>query len=284
MITSAFNSVSCASSIILDDILNGNVTTDGSSFFVGLNQLYTQLGYLSTNLSSINTTMSNLQPNSSNITAVNSAATNALTDIAKIPNNANAGGNMAAILYGTPLNSAVTNSSINSAFPAALGSSTTGGYVGSLYTAVSAAMNTIANISTSADNFISQTNTLQSSLASLQSTVKNFTNFILSTDSSFFTSLSTASSDSNYLLTGAKVLYTATIAMASLMLLGALLVSFCDKTNCRYLIYVTCFFLFLLGLLGFTLSIVLSVLTPAVYFGCQYMNFSLNSPANFNST
>jgi len=283
MITTTFNSVSCASSIILDDILNGNVTTDGSSFFVGLNQFYTQLGYLNANLSSINSTMANLQSNSSNMTSVSTSASTALTNIAKIPNNVDAGGNMTAIAYNTPLNSASPTSTISSVFPAVLGSSTTGGYVGILYAAVSAARDTISNISTAAGNFVSQTATLQTTVTTLQSTIKNFTNFITSIDSSFYTTLSTASTDTNYVLTGVKILYAATIAMASLMLLGVLLVSFCDKTNCRYLIYITCFFLFLLGFLGFVLSIVFSILTPAVYFGCQYMNYSLANSTNFNS-
>jgi hypothetical protein len=284
MITSTFNSVSCASSMILDDILNGNVTSDGSSFFVGLNQLHTQLGHLSANLTAINSTMSALQPNSSNLTAVNTAAATALTHIAQIPNNLDAGGDMNPILYPTPLNAPTHTSTTSSSFPAVLGSSTTGGYVGTLYSAVRAAKDAIASISSAAGSFVAQTSTLQASLGGLQSTVKNFSSFVVDIDGSFYNSLSSASSNTNYILTGVKVLYAATIAMASLMLLGALLVSFCDKTNCRYLVYITCFFLFLLGLLGFLLSIVFSVLTPVVYFGCQYMSFSLASSANFNST
>jgi hypothetical protein len=127
MITSTYKSVSCASSIIFDDILNGNVTLDGSSFFVGLIQFYTQLGNLNTNLASINNTMANLQSNSSNMTSVSNSATTALTNIAMIPKNINSGGNMADIAYSIPLNSASPTSTINSIFPDVLGSSTTGG-------------------------------------------------------------------------------------------------------------------------------------------------------------
>lgn len=270
--------------MILDDILNGNVTLNSSSFFVGLNQFYTQLGYLNTNLTSINNTMANLQPSSSNMTTITTAATNSLTDIAKIPNNVNSGGNMTAIAYNTPFNSASPSSTINSIFPSVLGSSTTGGYVGTLYTAVSSAKDAITAISNSASNFTSQASNFQSGISTLQSTILNFTNFIKDTDSSFYTTLSTGSTNVNYVMAGIKVLYAATIAVASLMLLGALLVSFCDKINCRYLLYFTCFVLFWIGFLGFALSIAFSLLTPAVYFGCQYMTYSLSSSANFNSS
>jgi hypothetical protein len=51
-----------------DDLLNGNVTDDASSFFSGLKQIDTQLGYLNGNISSINTTLSNIVPGSTNIT------------------------------------------------------------------------------------------------------------------------------------------------------------------------------------------------------------------------
>lgn len=283
MITSTYNSVSCASSIILDDILNGNVTLDGTSFFVGLNQFYTQLGNLNTNLTSINNTMANLLPNSSNMTSINNAATTALTNIAMIPNNVNSGGNMTAIAYNTPLNSVSPSSTINSIFPSVLGSSNTGGYVGALYTAVNSAKIAISDISTAANNFVSEASNFQSGIAQFQSTILNFTNTMKDIDNSFHTTLSTGSTNVNYVMTGIKVLYAVTIAIASLMLLGVLLVSFCDKINCRYLLYFACFILFWIGFLGFALSIFFSVLTPVVYFGCQYMSYSLSSSTNFNS-
>jgi subtilase family serine protease len=283
MITTTYNSVSCASSIILDDILNGNVTLDGSSFFVGLNQFYTQLGYLNANLSSINNTMANLTPNSSNMTTITNAATTALTNIAMIPNNVNSGGNMPAVAYSTPFNSASPTSTINSIFPSILGSSTTGAYVGALYTAVSSAKTAITAISNAANNFVSETSNYQSGITQLQSTLLSFTNLIKDTDNLFYNTLSTGSTDTNYVVTGMKVLYAATIAVASLMLLGVLLISFCDKINCRYLLYFACFILFWIGLLGFALSVLFSLLTPTVYFGCQFMSYSLSSSANFNS-
>jgi hypothetical protein len=98
--------------------------------------------------------MANLQSSSANMTSVNTAANNALTAIAQIPANANAGGNMAVISYNTPFNSASPTGTITSIFPTLLGSSTTGGYVGTLYSVVNSAINTISTISTAAGNFV----------------------------------------------------------------------------------------------------------------------------------
>ena len=182
-------SVSCSTSIILDDIINGNVTLDASSFFLGLNQLNTQLGNLNGNLTSINSSMANLQTGSANMSAVLAAGNQALTDTAKIPANVNAGGNMAAITYNTPLNSASPTGTITSDFPAALGSSNTGGLVGNMYTTINSVITSISTISTAASSFVSEVTNFQTAVASLQTTVQNFTTYMTDLDNSLYTTL-----------------------------------------------------------------------------------------------
>jgi hypothetical protein len=282
MIPKAMNSMSCASSIILDDIINGNVTSSGSNFFLGLKQLDTQLGNLNGNLTTINNSMSNLQPSSANMTAVTTAASNALSDTAKIPNNVNAGGNMNAIAYSTPLNSGSTTGTINSIFPGLLGSSNTGGYVGSLYTTINSVLTIINNISSTASNFVSEVNNFQSSVGSLRTTVQNFTNFTVDMDNSLYSTLNTVDTQNSNIQTAVKLVYGLTIGLASVMLLSTLLVAFCDKIKCRYLMYFTCVILFFIGVIGFLLSVIFSIASPVVYFGCQFLDFSLSSSTNFN--
>lgn len=282
IITNSLDSMTCASSIVLDDLLNGNVTTDGSSFFTGLTQLNIQLGYLNGNLSSINTTMANLATGSTNITNVQNDATTALTNIAKIPNNVNAGGNMNAIAYSTPLNSGSPTGTINSIFPAILGSSTTGGYVGALYTLVNGAKTSITNISQSATNFNNEASNFQSGVSALRSTITNFTDFLSNADNGSYTFLNNIVSQKSLINLGVQLVYGITIGLASMMLLGTLLVAFCDKTKCRYLIYFSCFILFFVGIGGFFMSILFSIISPTVYFGCQFIDYSLSSSTNFN--
>ena len=83
---------------------------------------------------------------------------------------------------------------------------------------------------------------------------------------------------------GVRLLYGITIGISSMMLLGALLVAFCDKINCRYLIYFSCVLVFILGIVGFALSLIFSLVVPTVYFGCQFMETSLSSSTYFDST
>ena len=277
-------STTCATSIIFDDILNGNVTQDGASFFLGLNQLHTQLGNLNGNLSTINSSMANLQTGSANMTAVLTAGDQALNDTAKIPNNVVAGGDMSAIAYNTPFNSGSATGTINSVFPSALGSSTTGGYVGTLYTTINSVISSITTISTAAASFVSEVTNFQAAVGTLQTTVQNFTTYMTDLDNSLYSTLQVLDQRQGDINLGVRLVYGTTIAIASMMLLGALLVAFCDKVQCRYLMYVSCVLLFFIGVAGFLLSVLFSLMVPTVYFGCQFMNFSLASSSNFDST
>ncbi len=58
------------------------------------------------------------------------------------------------------------------------------------------------------------------------------------------------------------------VGLSVLVILGALLMTFCEKYKCRYLIYFSCIFLFLIGIVGFLLSTLLSAIVPVVYFTC----------------
>lgn len=216
------------------------------------------------------------------MTNVNNLATTALSDIAKIPANVNSGGNMGAISYSTPLNSASPSSTITSNFPSILGSSTTGGYLGTLYSVVSAAQTSLSTISSSATSFVSETTNFQNGVSAMQLSVKNFANFLGSADNSSYDYLNSINSKQSLINLAVKLVYGVTIGFAVLMLVGTLLVAFCDLPNCRYLMYFACFILFIIGIVGFILTLLFSFITPVVYFGCQFIDYSLSSSANFH--
>jgi hypothetical protein len=73
----------------VDDLLNGNVTTDGSTFFTGLNTLSAQINNLDSSLSNINTAMADLRgtnpATSDTLTALNNVNA-AQTEVQQIPN------------------------------------------------------------------------------------------------------------------------------------------------------------------------------------------------------
>jgi hypothetical protein len=66
----------CALAVFTDDLLNGNVTTSGTSFFTGLNIFYSDLSLLSGNLTTIQTGLADLSNNGGGTT--NTAVNNIL--------------------------------------------------------------------------------------------------------------------------------------------------------------------------------------------------------------
>jgi hypothetical protein len=175
---------------------------------------------------------------------------------------------MNAIAYNTPFNSAVQSGTINSIFPEILGSSTTGGYVGALYSLVNAAATSLTTISTSAGIFNTEASNFQSGASALQATINSFNGFLSNADNGSYTYMNTIQSKKSLINLGVQLVYGVTIGVASLMLLGTLLVAFCDKTNCRYLMYFACFLLFFIGILGFMMTVIFSIMSPAIFFGC----------------
>lgn len=69
--------LACSTAIIVDDLLHGNVTSDGSSFFTGLITLTNEIDNLDSNLSNINAQLSDLQ-------GTNTSSDNALTDVSNV--------------------------------------------------------------------------------------------------------------------------------------------------------------------------------------------------------
>jgi hypothetical protein len=49
----SYKKAACSGSILSDDLMNGNVTDNGASYFMGLNQVPVMLEQLRTNISNI---------------------------------------------------------------------------------------------------------------------------------------------------------------------------------------------------------------------------------------
>ena len=73
-----------------------------------------------------------------------------------------------------------------------------------------------------------------------------------------------------------------------LVILGALLVFVstlfictCSKFQCRYILYFGCSCLAVLGIVTFLFTIIFSLITPALYISCHYIQGGMESPQGF---
>ena len=72
-------------------------------------------------------------------------------------------------------------------------------------------------------------------------------------------------------------LFGVIIFFSILGITGALIMTFCNKFKCRYLVYFACVFLFIMGLIFFLLAVLFGALTPALYYGCTFLQTSTSS-------
>ena len=87
-----------------------------------------------------------------------------------------------------------------------------------------------------------------------------------------------------YVTLAITVIFAVFIAFSVFGILGALMMTFCDKYSCRYLVYFACCFLFLLGIFCFLLSFLFSIFVPLMYYTCDFLQYSVESGANFDGT
>lgn len=226
MVTQGVQNVFCSTAILFDDFLNGNITSDGSSFFTGLVQLQSQLNNLQGNITLINNTMKNMQSSNTNVSNALSSYTTALTSVAKIPADS-VGSTQATLTYNTPLNTASPSTPISSNFPQTLGSNTTGGIIDQLLTSLNASYFNLNLIAQSASTFVSSSSAMNSSLAILNSGIGNLSTQVQSFNDFIFGTFTASSNYQTIVTTTVQIYYGMAIFFAVLMLVGTLMMAFC---------------------------------------------------------
>ena len=275
------NDLQCATAIAFDDIVNGNVTKNGQNFFIGVNQLITEINALSTNMGSISTQLGNLG------TGLGTVVTDlgiARDDIRKVPNNVVLDGNVALVYNGKindPTASATTP--ITSLFATVLGSSNNGGIIGGFYSAMDSTYTTLNSIKSNSNSFSSGSASFNSAIGGITSSLGTLQTQVTDLDSSLKSGLSSIDAPKDMGSLVINLIYGIMLGLSCLALLGVVLMTFCDKYKCRHLMYFSCVFLFFLGLIGFLIAIIFSIIVPILYFACDWFSITVGSSAGFNT-
>ncbi len=167
--------MACASSIMFDDIVNGNVTLDGQNFFIGVENLITEVNNLNTSIGNIQSNITQLT--GSGMTDVLSAITAAKTSLSKVPNDADAPGN-ASITYNTDIDASSPTTTTDSLIVQILGSQSQNGIVGNFWSKLSDTFTLLDGIKSQSSTFSSgagslDTSPLTTNLGSLKTTINN---------------------------------------------------------------------------------------------------------------
>ena len=173
---------------------------------------------------------------------------------------------------------------MDSNFIAVLGdSSNSSSLVGALYALVTGISTQITNLRSNASSFNTDFGSVSGQVTSIQTTITSIVNSIVKIDNSLESPLKLTQSGGNNGNMGLQAFYGVFIGFGFFALLGALLTVCCDKYGCRHLMYFSCVFLFIAGLVGFLLVTLISVVIPAATWGCSFMDVTLGSSAGFNA-
>lgn len=212
--------------------------------------------------------MQRLIPNSTFMTNVLSNVATAKSRVSEIPDGT--AGNSLGLQYINPINAATGGAaSLNSLYNDLLGDqATTASEVGATYTVLTTVEDFLGGISTAAKAFVDSVQPFKDSVSGVKDSISGFSTTINDAVNSADGIYTTAQPALDGLTIGVSVFFGVVIGFCVLGILGCLLMTFCDKFKCRYLIYFACVILFIIAIIGFILSIMFSVITPAMFFAC----------------
>ena len=279
----SIGNMGCATALFVDDVLNGNATTSGSTttFFTGLNTLLSQLNSLNSSLGTINTNFNDLAGTGTSSDTARTDISNRLIEIKQIPDSTTF---TLSLNYPPSIDTTGGTASIPSLFVPVLGShSNSSSLVGALYAVVQAIYTTIDTAKSSASTFSSKFSQVSSSLGSIQDSINSIASSITKVDNSlggFLGGANNAGTNGNMAL---QAFYGVFIGFGVLALLGTLLTACCDKYGCRHLLYFSCFIMFLVAIFAALLSTLFSVFLPIMTWGCSFLDTTLTQ-TGFQST
>jgi hypothetical protein len=151
-----------------------------------------------------------------------------------------------------------------------------------LYSSIDTINGNLTFISAQAQLFSDSMGGFTGAIGGVKSSIQTFVDQLNNGDQTIGNLLDTVQSPSAMITLGVQVFYGVIIGFTVLALLGVLLITFCDKFKCRYLMYFACLFLFLFGIIGFLLSVLFSLIVPILNISCDFISYSLESSANFD--
>ena len=281
-----FELFNCEMSTFIDNFYHGNHTASEQHFFSGVTMIRSELtDVLSPKLTQVDTHVSKLKATaSSTMETAQNHASSALTAMQTLPD-----GTTTAALnlnYNYPIENAGSTGTLASAVAASIDTYTNStSLLGTLYDFVNTLRTNLTDISTAATTVSPHLNAagmgtqitaadtvlgqVQGNLDSINDKMKSVMSLLANIDS--FTS--------SYEL----ALYGVILGVSLMVLLGIIFVKCMGMMRCRYFLYALCVVALFLCLFTFLLTVILGLLTPSLYYTCDYFEGKFDSPSAFTS-
>jgi hypothetical protein len=270
----------CGISLAMDDIINGNMTADQSSFFIGTATIVNRLADLSGNATTIiNDLTGNL---STDVGHIKNNYSQAQTDLDMLPNGTTANTTF-TLNYADPLTG--VGNPYPSGFGTVLGTanndSTLAGALYQIVSGVGGAMNTLDDALTALSG---ASGTIVGNIGAAKDQVQTFSDLFVNVDNSVGGIFSTLNEFNPYIKTAFLGFFGAVLGLAVIALLGVIIMACFNKVGCRYLMYFSCVLMTVITILGSLLSFILSFLMPILFLACTVINTGIDTSSSFSST
>lgn len=279
-LSDSITTMQCGVGLMLDDLLNGNITTDETSFFSGTNTLVALLSQLNTTVDDINSNFTNVK------TSVTNVKTNANTVRSNIETLGLSGSNNSFSLTYTDPTPAGSSYTADSSFSAVLGNPTIANTLSyGLYSVIDTLYTEMTSIEDSITTFNTATSggDIKNQITEAVNQFSPINTQINDLDTTVYDMFATASPILQYLKLGVLVFFAVSIGLASIIALGAIFTAFCEMPKCRFLMYVFCILTVVIIVLGFLITTVFAIMSPILYMGCTVLNSGLESQTGFNT-
>ena len=140
---------------------------------------------------------------------------------------------------------------------------------------IDVAQQAVDGIAATADTFSGSVSTFQGAVSGVRDSVLGFAEMLEGFDGTFYDLYKQFGTYLTYVTLAVTIFFGVLVGLSVLVILGALLMTFCEKYKCRYLIYFSCCLLIIFGIVGFLLSIIFSAIVPALYFSCEFISFTI---------
>lgn len=277
-LSDSIQTMECGVGLVMDDLLNGNITTDQTSFFSGTNTLVTLLR-------SLNNTIDDI---SNNFTAVKTSVDNVQSTANTIRGNIETlglgGANSSFSLTYTDPTPASSSYTALSGFSSILGTPTTSdtlSYI--MYAIIDALYSAMGTLSTNINNIDTVTGNgdLKSQITQGVDSFSPINDQIDALDDTIYEMFGVVGPILGYIRLAVLIFFSVALGLGTLVVIGVVFMTFCDKPKCRYLMYIPCILITIIVVLGFLIAVILSIMAPVLYMGCTVLNTGLDTQQGF---
>lgn len=134
---------------------------------------------------------------------------------------------------------------------------------------------------TNADSFSSQIDTINSTIDQINAQLNIIVLQLDSVDDALNSADKAASPVVDISTLSIQIFFGVFIGLGALAIIATVAMTCCHKYSCRYILYFICVLFSILGILLFLFAFIFSLITPTLYFACDFLQVSISSPKNF---